>query len=192
MQQTDVAMAQVTQPTAPAAQPVIAAAVPAPAQPAPAEVAQGAGGDDLIAARISAATEVAQLAYAARISPRENDPIAKLTEMAQIRAGDQDMIAAAPAAPVEVEEEAGSAEGGWHIQVGAVPTIEGAEALLDKAQDSMGTVLASADPLTQRIQKDGTTLYRARFAGFSGKEEARATCAKLKSKSISCLAVPNG
>ena len=55
----------------------------------------------------------------------------------------------------------------------------------------MGPVLASLQPLTQPVDRNGTTLYRARFAGFSDKEEARAACAKLKSKSFACLAVPN-
>jgi D-alanyl-D-alanine carboxypeptidase len=45
--------------------------------------------------------------------------------------------------------------------------------------------------MTQEVDRDGTTLYRARFAGFSDKDQARATCAKLMSKSFSCLAVPN-
>ncbi len=52
-------------------------------------------------------------------------------------------------------------------------------------------MLASLSPLTQTVEHGGETLYRARFAGFSGKEEARATCDKLKSKSFACLAVPN-
>jgi hypothetical protein len=69
--------------------------------------------------------------------------------------------------------------------------LEGAEALLEQAQADMGPVLASLQPLTQEVDRDGTTLYRARFAGFSGKEEARATCAKLERQSIDCLAVPN-
>jgi D-alanyl-D-alanine carboxypeptidase len=55
----------------------------------------------------------------------------------------------------------------------------------------MGDALASLYPLTQEIERNGTTLYRARFAGFADKEEARAICAKLKSKSFACLAVPN-
>ena len=45
--------------------------------------------------------------------------------------------------------------------------------------------------MTQPVDHDGTTLYRARFAGFADKEEARAACAKLKGKSFACLAVPN-
>jgi D-alanyl-D-alanine carboxypeptidase len=55
----------------------------------------------------------------------------------------------------------------------------------------MGQALAVVRPLTQEVNKNGTTLYRARFAGLSDKESARALCAKLESKSINCLAVPN-
>ena len=55
----------------------------------------------------------------------------------------------------------------------------------------MGPVLASLHPLTQPVERNGTTLYRARFAGFPDKEQARAACAKLQMKSIDCLAVPN-
>jgi hypothetical protein len=53
------------------------------------------------------------------------------------------------------------------------PTIEGAQDLIERAQSSMGPVLASRRALTQEVAKDGTTLYRARFAGFVGKDEAR-------------------
>jgi len=45
--------------------------------------------------------------------------------------------------------------------------------------------------VTQEVDSDGTTLYRARFAGFSDKDEARNACLKLKRRSFSCLAVPN-
>jgi D-alanyl-D-alanine carboxypeptidase len=82
-------------------------------------------------------------------------------------------------------------ETGWHIQIGATPTLEGAQALIGKAQASAGPALASLHPLTQEVERNGITLYRARFAGFVDKEGARAACAKLKSKAIACLAVPN-
>jgi len=55
----------------------------------------------------------------------------------------------------------------------------------------MGPTLASLSPVTQETERRGETLYRARFAGFAGKDEARATCDKLKRKSFACLAVPN-
>jgi len=143
--------------------------------------------EDAIAARISSANEVAELAY---LTPQASgdDPIARLAEMARTRAGRDDIIASA--SPVRAADPQ-TGPTGWHIQIGAVPTAEGAQALIDKAQDSMGQTLASMQALTQPVERGGTTLYRARFAGFSDKEEARSACAMLKSRSINCLAVPN-
>lgn len=155
-----------------------------------AEAAQGDTSDDFddhvdpIAQRISAATEIAALASPPPAADG-SDPIAQLTRVAQLRSGRADIIAGA------AEIERGSSEAGWHIQIGAVPTEEGAEALLEKARASLGTTLAALTPLTQPVDRDGSTLYRARFAGFSGKEEARDTCAQLKRRSFACLAVPN-
>jgi D-alanyl-D-alanine carboxypeptidase len=138
---------------------------------------------DPIAARISSATEVAERAVALN-EAAEADAAARLAEIARARAG-------AASGTASAQEYDASSEDGWHIQIGAVPTLAGAEALLEDARDTMGQVLASVHPLTQPVQADGGTLYRARFAGFAGKDEARAACAKLKSKAISCLAVPN-
>jgi D-alanyl-D-alanine carboxypeptidase len=144
------------------------------------------GEEDVIAERIGAATAVAELATPAR--PTAADPIRRLTELARIRAGDQDLIAAAPANRSVAPAAAGT---GWHIQIGAVPTEEGAIALIEKARSSMGQSLVSLSPLTQVTERNGETLYRARFAGFSDVEAARETCAKLKRKSFACLPMPN-
>jgi D-alanyl-D-alanine carboxypeptidase len=149
------------------------------------------------------ASAVAQFADIS-IENAKGDPIAELMRRAraravsdgaapanvQVAAVTQDVIAAGPAGRGETAD----AEGGdvqWYVQIGAVPSKDGAKALLEDAQDSMGSVLASMEPVTQTVQHRGTTLYRARFAGFSDKEAARATCAKMKRKDISCLAVPN-
>jgi D-alanyl-D-alanine carboxypeptidase len=140
--------------------------------------------EDPIAARIQIASSVAEFADISA-SGDGPDPVAKLMQRARIRAGVEDVIAA-PAAAIEAE-----GSGGWHIQIGAVPTEEGAEALLEKAQAAMGTALASLQPVTQPVEHHGDKLYRARFAGLSDKAEARALCTKLKSKDFSCLAVPN-
>jgi D-alanyl-D-alanine carboxypeptidase len=169
-----------------------AMAAPAPTprpDPEQGDVSEGSENqatEDPIAARIETATEIAALA-ADPPAAKPQDSIARLTELARVRAGDQDIVAAPPIAAAATQ----SGEAGWHIQIAAVPTLEGAEALLEQAQADMGPVLASLQPLTQEVDRDGTTLYRARFAGFSGKEEARATCAKLERQSIDCLAVPN-
>ena len=96
-------------------------------------------------------------------------------------------------APAEVTATTAqkSRSGDWQVQIAAAPTREGATRLLQQAQAKAGSVLKSAEPVTQPVIKSGETLYRARFAGFSGKSEARAVCASLKRKSINCLAVPN-
>jgi D-alanyl-D-alanine carboxypeptidase len=151
---------------------------------------------DPITERISAASEVAELAFASRKDAAISEAVARLKEKAELRAGDRDMVAAKelPATKATAAEDADAevVAVGWHIQIGAVPTEEGAQELLDEAQTSLGSVLASFKPFTAQVDRGGETLYRARFAGFSDKDDARATCAKLKSKSFSCLAVPNG
>jgi len=147
--------------------------------------AEEPGEDDPIAARIQIASSVAEFADISASGDGDSDPLAKLMQLARIRAGVEDVIAA-PASVIE-----GDGGGGWHIQIGAVPTEEGAEALLERAQAAMGPALASLQPVTQPVEHHGDTLYRARFAGLSDKDEARALCTKLKSRDFSCLAVPN-
>ena len=147
--------------------------------------------DDPIAHRIQVASAVAEFADIT-INNSGGDPIGRMTEVARLRAGVKDIVAAGPTRGGATDQvDADSDAAGWHIQIGAVPTPEGAQALLEKAQATMGPVLASLQPVTQEVDHRGTTLYRARFAGFSDKEEARAACDKLKRKDFSCLAVAN-
>ncbi len=140
---------------------------------------------DPIVQRISTASAVAELAVSA--AAEADDPIGKLTRLARIRAGEDELVAGAPAPGAIVV----AAEPGWHIQIGATPTERGALDLIEKAQKRMGPTLASLSPLTQTVEHRGETLYRARFAGFDNMEEARATCAKLKRKSFACLPMPH-
>ena len=148
--------------------------------------------DDPIALRIQTASSVAEFADITLQSDGSGlDPIARLTQLARLRAGVDDIVAgaAAPERTVAGEAVSGSGKPGWHVQIGAVPTVEGANALLDKAKATLGTKFASLRPVTQEVESRGTTLYRARFAGFSDKEEARATCQKLKQQ---ILLLPGG
>jgi len=168
---------------------------------------------DPIAARIEEASEVAQLAYA---GDGANDPIAVLTRRAEAKAAavaeaeqealdtlaqgdsggnvimpEQRPRLAAASGPSVRFPEPKALPRGWHIQIGATPSEAGAQSLLTRAQNEAGSILSSAAPFTQPVEKNGETLYRARFAGFAGKKEARAACARLKQKSFSCLALPN-
>jgi D-alanyl-D-alanine carboxypeptidase len=78
---------------------------------------------------------------------------------------------------------------GWRIQIAAAPTQAGAEDILDRALAKGGKVLASAAPYTEPVERNGSTLYRARFSGFASKDAARAACTYLAKQSFSCLAV---
>ena len=158
---------------------------------AEAAASQGdAAGDDSavadpIAMRIASASAIAEFADIS-ITDGANDPIARLTELARIRAGEADVVAG----PAGVADSAASGDPGWRIQIGAVPTEEGAHALIDQAQQAMGPAFNALQPVTQAVEHNGTTLYRARFAGFDDKDQARAMCDKLKQKDFACLAVP--
>jgi D-alanyl-D-alanine carboxypeptidase len=79
---------------------------------------------------------------------------------------------------------------GWMIQIGAYADENEAKQKLDAAKSKASHLLAAADPFTEAVQKDGTTYYRARFAGFN-KEQADAACKYLKRSDIECLAIRN-
>jgi len=139
---------------------------------------------ELIAAQMEATGEMPQRV---NVSPKRYASAG----MASGETGVHEQVArpAASDNPVQARTKAGKDD--WYVQIAAVPTREGAARLLQQAKLKAGRVLASAEPVTVPVEKSGTTLYRARFAGFSGKNEARAVCARLKRKSVDCLAVPN-
>jgi D-alanyl-D-alanine carboxypeptidase len=82
------------------------------------------------------------------------------------------------------------ARGDYSIQIGAVPNENSAHKLIALAQLKVGQVLADADPFTQVIDKNGTQLWRARFAGFDRSRAVNA-CAALKKKDFGCFPVRN-
>ena len=94
-----------------------------------------------------------------------------------------------------VEEDAsdaatpGAVITGWKIQLAATPTQSSAEDVLDRALSGGASVLGKASPYTEPVVRGETTLYRARFAGFAGKNEARAACAYLAKRDFDCLAI---
>lgn len=78
---------------------------------------------------------------------------------------------------------------GWKIQIAAAPSEDGAREMLDRAKSKGGKVLADATPTVEPVAKGQSTLYRARFAGFDNKDQARAACAYLTKRDVSCLAI---
>ena len=87
----------------------------------------------------------------------------------------------------------GNAEGtdageiGWVVQVGAAPSQSGAETLLATAAET-GRV-SDLRRYVERIERNGQVFFRARIAGFAGRDQARETCEALKDLNMSCLAM---
>jgi D-alanyl-D-alanine carboxypeptidase len=79
---------------------------------------------------------------------------------------------------------------GWMIQLGAVDDADKANALLARARNAAHVVPATARAFTEKVQKGGETLYRARFAGLE-EETATAACRSLKRSGFSCFATKN-
>lgn len=76
----------------------------------------------------------------------------------------------------------------WIVQIGAAPTEAGASSLLNGATSSVGA-LGTMKPYVERFEKNGQVFYRARFAGFGGRDDATAMCSELKKAKMSCLAM---
>jgi lysophospholipase L1-like esterase len=78
------------------------------------------------------------------------------------------------------------ARGQWVIQVGAFPEEEKARERIREAQNLGKTVLANANPFTEKVVKGSQELYRARFAGFN-QSAAEAACSYFKRNDIDCI-----
>jgi D-alanyl-D-alanine carboxypeptidase len=77
---------------------------------------------------------------------------------------------------------------GWVIQLGATDEEDKAKAMLDSARSRFGKVLGKASPFTEKVTVDGSTLYRARFSGFSESDDAAKVCKQLKKGGVNCFA----
>ena len=104
-----------------------------------------------------------------------------------------DAIAKAPAraeetrvARSEAAGKAAKAPAGWVIQIGAADDATKANALISRARGK-SRALADARPFTEKVVKDGDTLYRARFSGLDEGGAAEA-CKALRRNGFSCFA----
>jgi len=119
-----------------------------------------------------ASSDPAAIATASKAEPAKPEPVKS------------EPVKPAPAPP-QVR-----ARGGWLIQIGAFDGEDEAKQHLNAAQLKAPTMLAAADPFTERVQKGDKALYRARFAGFD-KAMAEAACKQLKRTDIECMTVRN-
>ncbi|GGH25049.1 D-alanyl-D-alanine carboxypeptidase [Alsobacter metallidurans] len=94
-----------------------------------------------------------------------------------------------PKAETRVEKTAAArpAAGGWIIQLGATDDEDKAKDILARAK-AADRALSKASPFTEKVQKAGSTLYRARFSGFD-EDDAQTACKQLKRSGFSCFAV---
>ena len=149
---------------------------------------------DPIGDQIAGAAKITELGYA-RTESTERARLAALVKVSSRRqarsAAVSESTGRTPSAKMAGVKDEVPQPGGWHIQIGATPSEDAARRLLTDARSRAADILGSADPFTQPVKKNGAVLYRARFAGFAGKQEARTACANLKRRSFSCLAVPN-
>lgn len=116
-----------------------------------------------------------------------NDPIGDLSTHASAYAPAS--VTKSPKNPGIASFEAKPAPAGWQIQLGATPTLSGANKLLTKARSKNKRLLASVLNHTETVAKNDEILYRARFAGFSSKKSARRACKILKKQKFACLAL---
>lgn len=77
---------------------------------------------------------------------------------------------------------------GWMIQLGATDDEAKAREILANAKTRSKGALASASGFTEKVVKGGTTLFRARFAGFEEADDAQSACKALKRSGFACFA----
>ena len=84
-----------------------------------------------------------------------------------------------------------AASGSWQVQIAATPTALAAKDLLSEAKSKAGNALANASPYTEAVGKGGNTVYRARFVGFTSRDDANSACSALKRKDFDCMLLPS-
>lgn len=117
------------------------------------------------------------------VSEAEAAPIDPSGEGIQTTAKGDNLAALVP--PQQVEEPA-PADSAWSIQVGAFPSKNGAERRLEEARAFGLDALADKAAFTMSVQINGSTMFRARFSGFT-ENAARSACRTLTAKGMSCL-----
>ena len=90
----------------------------------------------------------------------------------------------ADAAPASAQ--LGSPRTSWDIQVGAYPKAKDARRRLDEVRALKLAGLRQKTALAVPVSKGKSTLYRARFLGFSEKS-AKETCRQLTKHGVGCL-----
>jgi len=78
----------------------------------------------------------------------------------------------------------------WRIQIGAYSDAEEAGRRIEAAMSRAPGVLEGKGPATVPLKTASRTLFRSRFTGFTGEDQARTACTTLIREGISCITVP--
>jgi D-alanyl-D-alanine carboxypeptidase len=105
----------------------------------------------------------------------------ELAKVKTVSAPIRSQIATSASAPPHAHD-------GWLIQIGAFDREDEAKQHLSMARLKMRDALATAHPLTERVQQGDKVLYRARFTGFN-KETAEAACHRFRRSDTGCIAL---
>lgn len=78
----------------------------------------------------------------------------------------------------------------WRIQIGAYADATEAGRRIQAAMSRAPSVLKGKGPATVPVKTASRTLFRSRFTGFTGEDQARNACTTLIREGISCITVP--
>ena len=90
----------------------------------------------------------------------------------------QPAVPARPAAP--------AATGGTLVQLAALDTETLAHAEWQRLRGQMADLLGTRQPVFQRIERDGHTLWRLRVGGFPSIADATRFCERVRAKGAAC------
>ncbi|RCS24368.1 D-alanyl-D-alanine carboxypeptidase [Phyllobacterium salinisoli] len=106
------------------------------------------------------------------------DPVASLIDDSQIEQGDGGSSLAPNSGVV------------WAIQLGAPPTLAGAQKLQTELRAAVDKVASGLKAVISPAEKR-RKVYRVRFAGFTNSASAQKACEQLKRQKIDCLPIQN-
>lgn len=98
-------------------------------------------------------------------------------------------FAALDAAPsIDPLVTASTPRGGWAVQIASSQSQGDAFAALVRIGKEASSVVGSANAFIEEFDNKGKRYYRARFGGFSSKDQAWDACTALKKQRIDCFA----
>jgi D-alanyl-D-alanine carboxypeptidase len=118
---------------------------------------------------------------AEKLSRGETSPVPPHPVPAQ-----QQIVQSTPQPAYRLAGPAPAVHSGYHIQIGAYSSAEDAERQLAAVKSKMGALLDGMAPVTQLVQVDGKSFFRARYSGFDA-VRAKTVCTELRRLQFDCL-----